>query len=213
MNNKIVHGIVFGLLGCSGITFGMELQKLQQDNKGECFSLCIKKNGLFAIKKCTIDDAESKTIIRRDVGSIHNLVKTTPIHYKKIKTVQDINFSTLGSLLDKGEKFFLEVQAANQDKEKYLIDQVDVKRWPILFDEIRNGKWGSVGKYFSSDFVVDLHDSKPNNNNAAVLSCLNSEPYDYPLTETLGSIALIALLFFYWKKSPMAFAYVANSLK
>ena len=212
MNNKIVHGVVFGLLGCSGMMFGMELDKSKQAHKDAFFSLIVKKNGPCTIKKCTIDDAEAKTIMVRELGSAHKLVTTRPVCYEKIKQVEDINFSMLGPLLDKREKFVIEIQTTDHNKEKYVIDQVNVKSWPIQFDEIRNGKYGSIGKYLTSDSVVyDLQDDK--STQLPVLRCANSEPYEYQLLETFSSVALIAMVFFYWKKNPMVFTYVANSLK
>ena len=206
MNNNVLYGVVFGLLGFSGIVLGMELEMSKDQSKNEYFSLFIKNNGVGVIKKCTIDYQKTKSTIVKESQSM-NLVKTMPIRCEKIKEVEDVNFAILGPLLDKGERFHFDIQVSAEKKERYVIDQVTVKSWPIQWDEIKNKKFGSLGKYFTSDPVVyDLHDNKATD--VATLNCSTiNETQESPMIEifeSVGSIALVVYMVYFFRNNPMA---------
>ena len=44
MNNNVLYGVIFGLLGFSGIVLGMELEMSKDQSKNEYFSLFIKNS-------------------------------------------------------------------------------------------------------------------------------------------------------------------------
>lgn len=195
MNNRIVYGVMFGLLGFSGIILGME-----DVSKNEYFSLFIKNDGSGVIKKCTIDYQKTKSSIVKKPESMHHLVKTMPIHCEKVKKVEDVNFSILGILLERGEKFHLETQGNAEKKESYVIEQVTVKSWPMQWDEIKNRKYGSISKYFTSDPVVyDLHDKEATNVPTLNCSTVNEaqENSIIDMAETFSSIALVAFVVYF----------------
>ena len=70
----------------------------------------------------------------------------------------------------------------------------------------------SINQQFAEkNSVCDLQKSESTN----TLYCSLREQYNYPLfevVETSGYIALAAILFYYWKKNPINFAYIVNSL-
>lgn len=210
MNNKVVYIVACGLLLASGIVFCMESDQSLKENKVS-YLLCVKHNGHGSIQKSTVVDLHATTTIVTS-GSGKNLVTTMPIRCETLHKIEGINMSTLGDLLAKKEQFQLKVKRTGDQSDNYLIDQIKVRSWPIQFDEIINRNYRSVNQQFADKNTVhDLQKSGSPN----VLDCILREQYNYPLfeiVETSGYIALAAVLFYYWEKNPINFAYIVNSL-